>query len=86
MADALLVLGALLMGVAFMLALYRFMVGPSVADRVVAFDTLTVIAVSAIVVTAWVEGRAIYLDVALIYALLSFLGVVVVARYMERGL
>jgi multicomponent Na+:H+ antiporter subunit F len=33
-----------------------------------------------------VEGRHIYLDVALVYALLSFLGVIAVARYLERGL
>jgi multicomponent Na+:H+ antiporter subunit F len=31
------------------------------------------------------EGRAIYLDVALVYALLSFLGVIVVARFLEKG-
>ena len=31
------------------------------------------------------EDRGIYLDVAMVYALLSFLGVIVVARYIERG-
>ena len=60
--------------------------GPSAADRVVAFDVLTIIAITAIVLVALTERRAIYLDVALIYALLSFLGVIVVARYLERGL
>jgi len=52
----------------------------------VAFDVLTIIAVTAIVQIAYAEGRGIYLDVALVYALLSFLGVIVVARYLERGL
>ncbi len=47
---------------------------------------LTIIAITGILLTALVAGRGIYLDVALIYALLSFLGVIVVARYLEGGL
>ena len=38
-----------------------------------------------IVIAALVGGRSIYLDVALVYALLSFLGVIVAARYLEGG-
>jgi len=86
MADLLISAAALLMAAAFLLALYRFLKGPSVADRVVGFDVLTIVTTSAIVLVAYVEGRGIYLDVALIYALLSFLGVIVVARYLERGM
>lgn len=86
MADFLLVLAAMLTGVAFLLALWRFFVGPTDADRVVAFDTLTVISLTGIVLVAFLEGRGIYLDVALVYALLSFLGVIVVARHLEKGL
>jgi multicomponent Na+:H+ antiporter subunit F len=86
MVDFLVNAAAALTCVAFLLALYRFLKGPSVADRIVAFDVLTIIAVTAIVQIAYAEGRGIYLDVALVYALLSFLGVIVVARYLERGL
>ena len=85
MVELLLSIAATLMCAAFLLALYRFLKGPSVADRVVAFDVLTIVAVTGIVLTALLQGRGIYLDVALIYALLSFLGVIVVARYLERG-
>ena len=85
MAEALIIIAASLMGVAFLLALWRFLVGPSAADRVVAFDVLTIISVTGIALIALVEGRGIYLDVALIYALLAFLGVIAVARYLERG-
>lgn len=86
MAEFLVYLAAALTGLAFLLSLYRFLKGPSAADRVVAFDVLTIISITGIVLTALDEGRGIYLDVALVYALLSFLGVIVVARYMERGL
>lgn len=85
MAEALITFAAVLMGLAFLLALWRFLVGPTAADRVVAFDALTIVAVSGIALVALAEGRGIYLDVALIYALLSFLGVIAVARYLERG-
>lgn len=85
MADLLIWCAATLAGAAFLLALYRFIKGPSAADRVVAFDAMTIVAITGIVLTALVEGRGIYLDVALVYALLSFLGVIVVARYLEGG-
>ncbi|MCC7279623.1 MAG: cation:proton antiporter [Chromatiaceae bacterium] len=86
MVEFLLALAAGLAGAAFLLALWRFFQGPTAADRVVAFDVLTIIAITGILLTALVAGRGIYLDVALIYALLSFLGVIVVARYLEGGL
>ncbi len=47
---------------------------------------LTIVSITGIVGSALVEGRVIYLDVALVYGLLSFLGVIVVARYLERRL
>ncbi|CAG0911721.1 unnamed protein product, partial [Cyprideis torosa] len=81
----LIVIAAAIAGMAFLLALFRFVKGPSAADRVVAFDVLTIISISGIVLVALVDGRGIYLDVALVYALLSFLGVIVIARYLERN-
>ena len=85
MVNVLIVLAAILAGTAFLLALYRFVKGPSPADRIVAFDVMTIVTITGIVLTSLVEGRGVYLDVALIYALLSFLGVIVVARYLEGG-
>ncbi|MGB9194771.1 MAG: monovalent cation/H+ antiporter complex subunit F [Azonexus sp.] len=86
MVEFLIGLAATLAGVAFLLALWRFIKGPTPADRVIAFDVLTVISISGIVGIALVARRAIYLDVALVYGLLSFLGVIVIARYLERRL
>lgn len=85
MVEALIYVAAGLAGAAFLLALVRFVKGPSAVDRVVAFDVLTIIAITGIVLVAMLEGRVIYLDVALVYALLSFLGVIVIARYLEEG-
>jgi len=85
MVDLLLILSGIAVAAGFALSMYRFIVGPRVADRVVAFDALTIISVTGIVIVALVTGREIYLDVALVYALLSFLGVIVAARYLEGG-
>lgn len=86
MVETLVMLAAGLAGTAFLLALWRFVKGPAAADRVVAFDSLTIISITGILLVALAEGRGIFLDVALIYALLSFLGVIVIARYLEGGL
>jgi multicomponent Na+:H+ antiporter subunit F len=71
---------------AIVLASLRMIFGPTLADRVVALDSLTVISISLIVIIALFSGRIIYLDVAMIYAIMSFAGVVVAARYIEGGL
>jgi len=85
MVDALIILAAILAGAAFLLVLWRFIKGPSPVDRVIAFDGMSIVSITGILFVALGEGRAIYLDVALVYALLSFLGVIVVARFLEKG-
>ena len=86
MANTLITVAAALAGLAFLLSLVRFVKGPCAANRVVAFDALNIVSITGIVLVAVIEGRGIYLDVALVYALLSFLGVIVIARYLEGGL
>jgi multicomponent Na+:H+ antiporter subunit F len=71
---------------ALLLALYRLMRGPGVADRAVGLDVMTIIGVSVIGLIAVLMHRVIYLDVALVYAGISFVGVVAVARFIERGM
>ena len=83
MVDVLIGIAATIAGAAFLLALGRFVLGPTRLDRVVAFDVLTIISITFIVLAAVIEQRGIYLDVALVYALLSFLGVIAIARYLE---
>jgi len=64
----------------------RLVIGPETVDRVVAIDLLTIIAIAVIGLLAHVANRYIYLDVALVYGLLSFLGVLAVARFLEKGI
>jgi len=71
---------------AVVISFFRLLIGPSVADRTVALDGMTIISISVITAAAFFLGRVIYIDVALVYALISFLGVIAIARFIERGL
>ncbi|MES9827546.1 MAG: monovalent cation/H+ antiporter complex subunit F [Candidatus Thiodiazotropha sp.] len=72
-----------MLGGAVLLSLLRLLMGPAAPDRVVAADTLAVITTSGLVVLAALLGSALYLDVALIYGTLAFVGVVAIARAIE---
>ncbi len=75
-----------IMLLSLILSLYRFFKAGSLVDKVIAFDIMTIISISLIAMITHISGRTIYIDVALIYGLLSFLGVVIVARYLEKSL
>ncbi|MCF6356925.1 MAG: monovalent cation/H+ antiporter complex subunit F [Draconibacterium sp.] len=67
-------------------SIIRFVKGPTAGDRTVALDTMTTLMVAGLVVLAAVFDRLIYVDVALIYGVLGFIGVIVIARYLEGAL
>jgi len=75
-----------IISISIFLSVYRLLRGPSASDRAVALDALTNITTALLVLIAFLSARFIYLDVALVYAILAFIGVVAVARYMEGGL
>ena len=82
--DALLALLALAMVLAFI----RLARGPSLPDRVVALDLITAIGVAVCAVYAVAYRRTVFLDVAVVLAIaiISFVGTVAFARYLEvRG-
>ncbi|MCL4806654.1 MAG: cation:proton antiporter [Thermoanaerobaculia bacterium] len=74
-----------LLGVALLLTVVRIGLGPSLPDRVVALDLLSTLGVSVVAVVALSSRNAVYLDVAIVLALLSFLGTVAFAAYLERS-
>jgi multicomponent Na+:H+ antiporter subunit F len=72
-------------GIALVLALLRSFLGPTTPDRLAAIDNMTTIVTSLILVSALVFSSSIYIDVGLVYAILSFIGVIIFARYLEGG-
>ncbi len=67
-------------------AFVRLVLGPSLADRVVAVDTLAVMAIGALVLVSVAEGQPVLLDIALAIALVMFIGTVAMAMTIERGI
>jgi len=85
MVEIILDLAFVLIFLSMVFGIIRLVIGPEIVDRVVAIDLLTIIAIAVIALLAHIADRFIYLDVALVYGLLSFLGVLAVARYLEKG-
>lgn len=80
------IISSILIFFSIVFGIIRLVIGPDTVDRVVAVDLLTIVTIALIALLAHQAERFIYLDVALVYGLLSFLGVLAVARYLERGI
>ena len=84
MMSTLMVLGAIAFAVLAILLFIRFIEGPTAADRMLAVDMVDGLACIMLVFYAIYTERAIYLDIAIVTALLGFISTVFVARYLER--
>ncbi len=70
----------------FLLCLIRVMIGPTSADRAVSVDTLGILIVGFCAILSIPTGRDWYLDIAIAWALQSFIGALALAKYLEgRG-
>jgi multicomponent Na+:H+ antiporter subunit F len=67
------------------LALARALMGPTVYDRIAAMNMLGTKTILLIAVIAFLSGRHDLLDIALVYALINFIGVVAVLKLVEQG-
>lgn len=75
-----------IIGLAILLCLLRMLKGPTAPDRAVALDTMATITTALLVLLGFIFDRYIYLDVALVYAVLTFIGSVAIARFLEKGI
>ncbi|QYO77906.1 cation:proton antiporter [Devosia salina] len=71
-----------LLGLALLVSLVRIVIGPTLSDRVLALDLLTVVAMGFVGAIAVRTGLWLYLDIAIALALLGFLATVALARYV----
>jgi len=67
------------------MALVRVIIGPTIPDRVVGVDTINTIVIVGMVIFGAAYEEVIYIDVAIVYALLSFISTLFIAKYLERG-
>jgi len=81
--ELLIVLAFLTLGI--VMALIRVIRGPTAPDRIVGLDTINTIVIVSMVVFGAAFGEIIYIDVAIVYALLSFVTTLFIAKYLEGG-
>lgn len=73
-----------LLTLAILMAFVRLVMGPDPADRIVALDLVSVLMVAYLAALSVYTGERSFLDVAIAYALIAFLGTVALARFRER--
>lgn len=70
---------------AAVLNVYRLIRGPDAPDRVLALDTLYINAIALIILLGITLGTRMYLESALLIAVMGFVGTVAMAKYLKRG-
>ncbi|MDI6917196.1 MAG: cation:proton antiporter [Thermoplasmatales archaeon] len=83
--EIFLVVGSLLV-IFMILSLIRAVLGPTIPDRVVALDTINTLVVASMVALGAGYKEVIYIDVAIVYAILSFIATLYIAKYLEGGI
>ena len=86
MNGTIIIIFLLIIGLGILLCFLRMLKGPTASDRAVAVDTITTTVVALLVLLGFVFKRYVYLDVSLVYSLLAFVGLVAIARFLERGI
>ena len=76
-------LGLLFLSV--VMAIIRVVKGPTAPDRIVGLDTINTIVIVGMVVFGFATNSVIYIDVAIVYALLSYISTLFIAKYLEGG-
>jgi len=74
--------GTMFLAVTMCLCLFRAVKGPKLADRIIAVNMICVKTILLIVIVGVSRNEVFLMDIALVYALLSFLAIVVLTRFM----
>mgnify|MGYP000957848985 FL=1 len=79
------VLVFLILGMAILAVTGRLIMGPTIPDRVVALDTVNTLVVAAMIILGAIFDSIVMVDIAIVYAALSFVGTLFIARHVEGG-
>jgi multicomponent Na+:H+ antiporter subunit F len=69
---------------AFALAFYRLVIGPTVSDRIVAMDLIASVTMGFILIYSVLINKAIYFDIVITISLISFIGTVAISTYLKQ--
>ena len=85
MSTLLLDFALLFMVLAIIPCVYRVIKGPTIPDRVIAVDAMTTVFVVMLGVYSFVQESVFFMDVALVLAIISFVGTVTISKYLDEG-
>ncbi len=74
-----------ILAIGIILVFIRMIIGPGTANRAMALDTLTTVTTSLLMIISIKLHNPFFLDVAIVYAILAFASVIIIARYIEKG-
>lgn len=76
------IIGFVLVGLATVLTLWRLALGPTMADRILALDTLAIDAIALVVLMGLSRGSPFSFEAALLIAMMGFVGTVALCKYL----
>jgi multicomponent Na+:H+ antiporter subunit F len=74
-----------LLFLSIVMAIIRVIKGPTAPDRIVGLDTINTIVIVSMVIFGLAVKSVLYIDVAIVYAFLSYISTLFIAKYLEGG-
>jgi multicomponent Na+:H+ antiporter subunit F len=84
MISSFLAVGIIIAGT-ILISSYRAIVGPGTFNRVVAANVIGTKAIVLLIIVGYIIERPQFIDIALMYAIINFIGTIIMAKYLERG-
>lgn len=82
--ESIFMVAMVLLFISATLTMIRMLIGPTIPDRAVALDALTTTTAGAMVLYGIITKQAVMIDVALVYAVLSYIATLYIARYLVK--
>lgn len=76
-------LSVAIIGLFILISFFRIILGPKAPDRVVGLDTINTMVVISMILIGAAQNSSIYIDVGIVYALLSFVATLFISKYLE---
>lgn len=85
MFEIILNISLVITSIALLLVLVRAILGPTTSDRILALDTLGMMLVAIIGMVMLLHETVVYADIALVVAIIGFVGTITMAKFIEKG-
>ncbi|RHW37997.1 Na(+)/H(+) antiporter subunit F1 [Neobacillus notoginsengisoli] len=85
MFELILKISLFFLALSILVTFYRLIKGPSIPDRIQALDTIGITSIAAVAVSSVILRTHAFFEVILLIGILSFIGTLAFARFLERG-